>query len=152
MRRQRAAVAAVLLVAVAALAGCDGVARPDPSATELPDGISAVLVPSSVADEAIVRITNATDEELSIGSLQIDDPRFAWAAWSRAAGDRTVRERSISLISVRLPDARCSTAGHGATRITVQYALGASIAVASAAIDDPSGVVTALTASQCGAG
>ncbi len=148
--RRRAAFGAVLLATATALAGCDGMARPDPSATELPDGISATLLPSAAAHEALVQITNSTDQLLTIGALQVDDPRFAWAAWSRAAGDRTVAEDTTSLISVRLPDARCGSATHGSTRITVQYSLGASIAVASASIADPSGVVTALTTSQCG--
>ena len=148
--RPAATIPVALLAAALGLTGCDGDPRPEPSATALPDGITATLAPSSVSGQVLVRISNSTGEEFEIGSLQLDDPRFAWPGWARSVRGHTVAEGTTSLVSVSLPDARCAAAAGDGTRLTVRYALGASIAVASAAISDPKGVVSGLVDAECG--
>lgn len=143
------AFAAVLLLTTAALAGCDGTSRPSPSATALPEGISAVLLPSAVSDEALVSITNRTDQSFTVSKLEVDDPHFVWAAASRSRSDLTVAPGTTSLVSVQLPSTRCASESRAGTRITVQYALGASIAVASASLTDPSKVVSTVADHTC---
>lgn len=144
-----AACAAVLLAAIG-LTGCDARSRPAPSATALPQGISATLVSSAAPGEALVRISNDTDDPFEIGWLRVDDPRFARPSWLRARNDQVVAAQTTSLVSVVLPDARCTPGTGDGTRVTVQYEFGASIAVASAPLHDPGGVVAALSAAQCG--
>lgn len=151
MSAARRVAGGMVLLAAFALMGCDDARfRPEPSATALPEGISATLVSSAEPDQALVRIANTTDELFEIGWLRVDDPRFARATWSRARKDQVVPARTTSLLRVFLPGVRCNATARDGTRVTVQFAFGASIAVASAPLDDPDGVVAALAADRCG--
>lgn len=148
--RAGAVCAAVVLLAAVTLAGCDGTSRPKPSATALPEGISATLAPSAAPGQVLVVFDNDAAEPLVIRSLRVDDARFRWAGRPTSPRDRTVGGMTVSLVPVALPDAQCDAAEGEGTRLTVQYSLGASTAVASSAIADPARLVASFTTAACG--
>ncbi|SIT86482.1 hypothetical protein [Microbacterium sp. RU33B] len=130
-RRLRAALS--LLLAAAVLAGCGGEARPAPSATVLPDGVSVRLVQlrSDVADrQAQVQVRNDSDDELFVGDVRVVDPRFARPASRPRERDTAVQPGGTVDIRVQLPPMDCATPDAGESSAIVPFALGEAISVA----------------------
>lgn len=162
--RSRRGLVVALVFASLVLSGCADSARPVPSATALPQGVTASLIQlrSDVATrEAQVRIVNGNDEPVTISSLRVDDPRFDGPA--RRAMRRTTQIAPGGTVDIRiaLPPMKCSAervpslpapvptpVGDGPT-VTVHYALGASDAVAAASLDEPVAFLDDLHAREC---
>jgi hypothetical protein len=104
--------AAVAVVAAAvALAGCAEPPRPQPSATALPGGIEASIVQlrSDVADrQAQLRVHNTDDEPLIIGTVRVDDPRFAGHAVRTVRRQTTIAPGATVDIRIQLPEMNCA--------------------------------------------
>lgn len=123
---------ALLLVGGVVLAGCSGTAHPAPSATVLPDGVSVALVQlrSDVADrQAQVQVRNDSSDQLFIGDVRVEDPRFTRSASRPRDRQSTVPAGGTVDIRVKLPPVDCSAAHQGASRVVVPFALGEAISV-----------------------
>lgn len=168
--RPRTAIALTALTAlVVVLAGCDVQPKPAPSATALPSGITATLLPATPAqqsDQVRLWVENTTDENLALSRIRIDDPHFDGIGRKTAAGGIEVTAGRSAEIVVALPPIDCAAdqpaptaspsatgsptaAGDGATA-TIGFALGAAIGIAVTAVDDPTGVIASRVAAACG--
>ncbi|MFE7845741.1 hypothetical protein ACFUTX_11195 [Microbacterium sp. NPDC057407] len=163
-RRRGAAVtaAAALLVGITAgaLTACapqgPGSAQPSPSATDLPEGVSAELQQGRsdvAARQAQVVIANATDETLVVGDLEVADPRFDGAIVR--VNDRDSRigpGRSVG-VRVQLPAVACGddvpSDDAAESVLTLAYVLGEVSGVATATVDDPLDFVGPLHERDC---
>ncbi|WP_438352195.1 hypothetical protein [Microbacterium sp. CJ88] len=113
MRRTASLIAAgaAVLIAAVVLAGCAEPPRPQPSATSLPGGIEASIVQlrSDVADrQAQLRIHNTATEPLVIGTVRVDDPRFAGHAVRTIRRQTTIAPGATVDIRIQLPEMNCS--------------------------------------------
>ncbi|WP_243226574.1 hypothetical protein [Microbacterium sp. CIAB417] len=166
---------AALLIAALALAGCGAQPRPAPSATALPSGITATLLPATPAqgaDEVRLWVENTTDENLALTRIRIDAPGFAGIGRKVGSGSIEVEAGQSAEIVVSLPQIRCEAdasapAGADAAPVptpspsvsgasedptaTIGFALGAAIGVAVTPLADPEGVVAARIAAACAA-
>ncbi len=170
--RMRRALPAAITVMLAAglLAGCDVQPRPAPSATALPAGVTARLLPAAPgqqAGQARLWVENHTDQELGVTRVRIDDPRFAGIGRKLAYGTVPVPAGRAAEIPIALPEFECPTAepeppmaatpsagsSSGAepdqTTLTLGFALGAAIGVSVEPLPDPEGVVAAQAARTC---
>lgn len=144
--------AAAILLAATTLAGCtdastSGGASPDGA---LPDGITVGLIQlrsDVAAGEAQVRIVNASDAPVEIGTVEIADARFADAA-TRTDPDRTTTVRPGATVDIRigLPRMACDEADG---EPTARLELAASGEVVEAPVDDLLGVIAPLHAREC---
>lgn len=153
-RRGRVAVAVTIAATLAGLAACAPAAGPAPSAgEELPAGVTVELqqLRSDVAArQAQVVVTNDTDETLVIGSLSLDDPRFAGAVSRVAERDSTISAGRSVGIRVQLPPVACDDASDAADpTIELDYTLGDTGGHASVPIEDPLGFVPPLHEREC---
>ncbi len=162
----RAGSAVLALAAVLALGACGAQPRPAPSATALPRGIEATLLPASPAQspgEARVWLVNGTAEDLALTRLRIDAPVFEGIGRKTAGGPIEVPAGRSAEIVVALPPIDCavpprptSTPGPRATgspddiTATLGFSLGAAVGVAVEHLDDPTGVIAARAAAACG--
>ncbi|MDF2555226.1 MAG: hypothetical protein K0R60_1121 [Microbacterium sp.] len=115
MRRALAATLP-LLVAAVLLVGCGAQPRPAPSATALPSGVAATLLPATPAqspDEARVWIVNSTASDLALTRLRIDAPVFSGIGRKAAGGAIEVAAGRSAEVVVTLPAIDC-TAGDDA--------------------------------------
>jgi hypothetical protein len=165
----------VALAAALTLTACGAQPRPAPSATALPSGIAATLLPATPAqsaDEARVWIVNSTASDLALTRLRIDAPVFSGIGRKAAGGAIEVAAGRSAEIVVTLPAIDCAADGDadapvetatpdadatpqptGApdqTTATIGFALGAAIGVAVETLDDPEGVIAARAAAACG--
>ncbi len=167
MRRTLPAALAVMLAA-GMLAGCGVQPRPAPSATALPTGITARLLPAAPGQEsgqARLWVENHTDRELGVTRVRIDDPRFAGIGRKLAYGTVPVPAGRAAEIPIALPAFDCPTPGASpaatapeepspaptGTRstLTLGFALGAAVGVSVELLPDPEGVVAARAAEAC---
>ena len=175
MRRALPA-AGLLLAAVFALSACGAQARPAPSATALPQGIVATLLPATpaqAADTVRLWVENDTSEDLSLTRIRIEDPRFVGIGRKVEAGTIQVGAGKSAEIEVVLPAVDCTagatptptaavtetetaaptparTAPPEQTSATIGFALGAAIGVAALQLADPDDVIAAHVAAHCG--
>ncbi|WP_159500676.1 hypothetical protein [Microbacterium sp. 18062] len=176
--RAAAALSAVLVSALA-LTACGAQPHPAPSATTLPSGVVATLLPATpaqTADQARVWITNGTESDLALTRLRIDAPVFAGIGRKTVSGTVEVDAGRSAEIVVTLPPIDCTvgddtetpvatpgattspdadptpgaTASPDETTATIGFALGAAIGVAVETLDDPQGVIAARAAAACG--
>lgn len=169
----------MLLAAVFVLSACGAQARPAPSATALPQGIVATLLPATpaqAADTVRLWVENDTSEDLSLTRIRIDDPRFVGIGRKVEAGTIQVGAGKSAEIEVVLPAVDCTagatptptpTSDAGAeaetaaptpsrttppeqTSATIGFALGAAIGVAALQLSDPDDVIAAHVAAHCG--
>lgn len=168
-RMRRALPAAVAMVlAAGALAGCEVQPRPAPSATALPTGITARLLPAAPGQEsgrARLWVENHTDQELGVTRVRIDDPRFAGIGRKLAYGTVPVPAGRAAEIPIALPAFDCPTPEpepavspsvgfapapirNGPT-LTLGFALGAAVGVSVEPLPDPEDVVATEAARAC---
>lgn len=168
MRRAVPAAVAVMLAA-GVLAGCGVQPRPAPSATALPTGITARLLPAAPgqqAGQARLWVENHTDQELGVTRVRIDDPRFAGIGRKLAYGTVPVPAGRAAEIPIALPAFDCpppesepapatppagpspAPTGTGST-LTLGFALGAAVGVSVEPLPDPEGVVQAQALRAC---
>ncbi|MCW3493151.1 hypothetical protein [Microbacterium sp. SSM24] len=153
-RRGRALRAAVISAALFGLAACAPAGSPAPSASAgLPAGVTVELqqLRSDVAArQAQVVVTNDTDEELVVGDVAIDDPRFDGAIARVAARDSTIAPGRSVGIRVQLPPVACDDIPEAVTAtVDLTYTLGDSGGEASVPIDDPLDFVAPLHEREC---
>jgi hypothetical protein len=171
---------AVALAAALALTACGVQPRPAPSATALPSGISATLLPAGPAQspgEARVWVVNRTASDLALTRLRIDAPVFDGIGRKAASGPIEVAAGRSAEVVVTLPPIDCAVDAAPATpspvttpastprdasaapdssgspddiTATMGFAVGAAIGVAVERLDDPSGVIAARAAAACG--
>jgi hypothetical protein len=161
----RAALTALALTAVLALAACGAQPRPAPSATTLPSGIEATLLPAGPAQspgEARVWLVNGTAEDLALTRLRIDAPVFEGIARKTGSGAIEVPAGRSAEIVITLPPIDCTvpvattaptphpTGSPDDTTATIGFALGPAVGVAVEHLDDPTGVIAARAAAACG--
>lgn len=167
MRRTLPAAVAAMLAA-GMLAGCGVQPRPAPSATALPTGITARLLPAAPGQQsgqARLWVENHTDRELGVTRVRIDDPRFAGIGRKLAYGTVPVPAGRAAEIPIALPAFDCPTpgpapaatppavpspapTGTGST-LTLGFALGAAVGVSVEPLPDPEGVVQAQALRAC---
>ena len=167
MRRTLPAAVAVMLAA-GLLAGCGVQPRPAPSATALPTGITARLLPAAPdqqSGQARLWVENHTDRELGVTRVRIDDPRFAGIGRKLAYGTVPVPAGRAAEIPIALPAFDCPTPGPAAaatppagpspaptgtgSTLTLGFALGAAVGVSVEPLPDPEGVVQAQALRAC---
>ncbi|KAA9108307.1 hypothetical protein [Microbacterium rhizomatis] len=106
------AAAFLTLTLAVAITGCAGDApRPRPSATALPSGVSATMMqlPSDVATrQAQILVHNSSEEELTISSVRVDDPRFAGVARRLDGLVSTISPGVTADIRIQLPLMKCA--------------------------------------------
>lgn len=146
-------VAAMLTLLTVVAAGCSSAPRPAPSATALPAGINAWIEPeptsSATTPMVTVVVENGTDQTLTVQDLQVDDPRFLWTAWAVGSEDVTIPAGAKKSIQIGVPTMVCPAADSATTRLTVDFAIGASIAVASLRLEDPKDAIAATNETTC---
>jgi hypothetical protein len=109
--RHGAVAVAGLLAAVLALTGCGAQPRPAPSATALPSGIVATLLPPGPTQgpgEARVWIVNGTEADLALTRLRIDAPVFEGIGRKAAGGPIEVAAGRSAEIVITLPPIDCA--------------------------------------------
>jgi hypothetical protein len=114
MTGTRATSAAIALAAALILTGCGAEPRPAPSATALPSGIAATLLPATPAqsaDEARVWIVNSTASDLALTRLRIDAPVFSGIGRKAAGGAIEVAAGRSAEVVVTLPAIDCAADG-----------------------------------------
>ena len=142
------------------LGGC-AASAPDAAtsspATALPDGVtvSFVQLRSDVASrQAEVKVTNGTDDVLTIGSVRVEDPRFDGPAVrvvervSRLAAGRSAD------IRVQLPAVACADAGgdedaESEASVTLEYSTGGDPVEVTVPLPEPVGFVAPLHEREC---
>ncbi|MCC4909361.1 hypothetical protein [Microbacterium sp. cx-59] len=112
MTRRHAASGAIALLAVAlVLTACNAQPRPAPSATALPSGVTATLLPATpaqTADEARVWIVNSTAADLALTRLRIDAPVFEGIGRKADGGAIEVAAGKSAEIVITLPAINCN--------------------------------------------
>jgi hypothetical protein len=158
----RAKVRGAAIVAAAALAlpltACAPGAQPDGGPTgpgsALPDGVTAELQQGRsdvAARQAQVVVRNGTGETLVVGSVEVDDPRFAAPIVRVEDRDSTIGPGRTVGIRVQLPDVACGDdVPEGAeSTLILDYALGEESGRASAVVEDPIGFIEPLHVRDC---
>lgn len=150
----RASVVALALGAV--LAGCTPT-HLDAGPPALPEGVAVEFVQlrSDVGPrQAQVRVHNATDETIEIGTVAVSDPRFADVA-SRAVAGRasSVPPGSTVDIRVQLPPVACDVS-EGPTTVQLELDwpdrdIRPVAALVEGPLPDPLGVIGPLHAREC---
>ncbi|MFB8146443.1 hypothetical protein ACFC1W_06835 [Microbacterium sp. NPDC056003] len=158
-RRVRgAATAAAALLALALSACAPGGEAPNgeatPPSTGLPDGVTVELQQGRsdvAARQAQVVVRNGTDETLVVGSVEVDDPRFAAPIVRVEERESTIGPGRTVGIRVQLPDVACAGDATGTAESTVllEYTLGDDSGRASAGIEDPLGFIEPLHVRDC---
>lgn len=147
------AVAAVLGATALLLAGCADMSRPAPSATRLPPGITASIVPPSgeTSPRVIeVELRNDSGDPLEIARLRVADDRFAGAAVRARSEPGVVEPGRTERVPMRVPRVDCEAPETDRPVITLAYTLGPSSSVAVTPVDDPEDVLSALVTQECG--
>ncbi|MFT4305724.1 MAG: hypothetical protein QM604_02410 [Microbacterium sp.] len=179
--RTRRPLPALMLLAAAALAlvGCGALAHPAPSATALPDGITATLLPASPeerANQVRMQVVNDTGNDLSVTKLRITDARFVGYGRPTAYGAVTIASGEEVEIVITLPnivycDGDRTSSGESAdtgeatatptpspsasgsdqdeTMLVLGFTVGPASGVTSEQLTDPDGIVDAYVASLC---
>ena len=164
MMRARAKTRRIALIAlvgaIGVLAGCGVAPHPSPSATALPSGITATIVPLPAdapvtaaddpeARQAQVEIHNGAESTLRIGEVLVEDPRFDGIARRAVEGDSRIPSGRTVDVRVTLPPLNCDADDEGATIFEAQFAVGASESVARFEIADASGFISELHDVEC---
>ncbi|MCH6230308.1 hypothetical protein MK786_06115 [Microbacterium sp. CFH 31415] len=158
LRMRGAATAVAALLALALSACAPGGEAPDGEATTpstgLPDGVTVELQQGRsdvAARQAQVVVRNGTDETLVVGSVEVEDPRFAAPIVRVEERESTIGPGRTVGIRVQLPDAACAgdaTEAVGST-VILDYTLGDDSGRASAGIEDPIGFIEPLHVRDC---
>ena len=152
------AAAGVALLALVLSACAPGGEVPDGETTTpttgLPDGVTVELQQGRsdvAARQAQVVVRNGTDETLIVGSVEVDDPRFAAPIVRVEDRDSDIGPGRTVGIRVQLPDVACGENAPDAARSTVilDYTLGDASGRASAGIEDPIGFIEPLHVRDC---
>ncbi|MFE5410794.1 hypothetical protein [Microbacterium sp. NPDC056569] len=144
----------LVLAGTLALAGCAswGQLPPEPESTSAP-ALTAELhqLRSDVGPrQAQVRISNDSDVELTIGDVQVHDPRFEGTA-ARVIADRrsTIPRGASADVRVQLPAVDCSVADDGEADAVIEVVSDSGSTEVTASAPDPLGFVVALHAREC---
>ncbi|MFG6402982.1 MULTISPECIES: hypothetical protein [unclassified Microbacterium] len=150
--RRAAALFAIGALAATVLAGC-GVTHPSPSATALPSGITAELVPLTSKIElrqVQVEIHNTSEDPLEIGLVRIEDPRFAGRAGRTVIRPKTIAPGESGIVRLQLPAIDCTVPNEGTPTASVGFTLGASSSTAVMALPDVQDVIAGVYTAECG--
>lgn len=169
----------VLCAGIVVLAGCGGIqARPAPSATALPRGITATLLPATPAQgpkQVRLWVGNGTGDDLVVNKVRVTDPRFLGYGRLAQYGSVTIPAGQEGELVVLLPAVRCpdeattaptpaadepeptgspsptATTGVPApkTTLVVGFTVGAATGTTSENVSDPEGVIEAYVGAQC---
>ncbi|MDQ1129573.1 hypothetical protein [Microbacterium sp. SORGH_AS_0888] len=170
---------ALLCAGVVVVAGCGQIqARPAPSATALPRGISATLLPATPAQTAKqVRlwVHNNTSDDLVVNKVRLTDPRFLGYGRPAQYGSVTIPAGQEGELTVTLPPVACTDAATPSpaavaeqpdptaspsptatpttpapdTTLVVGFTVGAATGTTSERVSDPDDVIEAYVAAQC---
>ena len=150
MNRRRAESAAIAVLAAALiLTACSAEPRPAPSATALPSGITATLLPATPAqsaDEARVWIVNSTASDLALTRLRIDAPVFSGIGRKAAGGAIEVAAGRSAEVVVTLPAIDCAADGPTPTATATDGTPDASGTPDATATPQPTGAPEETTA------
>jgi hypothetical protein len=138
--------AAALAVAALALAGCDGLPAPAPSATALPQGIRAYLVVTE-QNELSMAVSNTTEEPVDISRVRLRAP----ALGSILVGSTVTEIPAHETRQVRVPVANldCAASTTIEPTATVQFTWGAASGVAAITLSGAQGALDELLAAGC---
>ena len=136
---------------------CTPTVAPDPTSASgaLPDGVTVSLIQlrsDVAANQAQVEVHNGTDEALMVGSLSVDDARFATAATRVLDRDSRVPAGRTVDIRIQLPEMDCAAAdtSAGATlQLTYRSGDEEDAHQAEAPITDPIEFLQLLYERQC---
>jgi len=153
MRRMLLLATAAVALATAS-AGCSPVApAPADTAGALPEGIEVGLfqLRSDVAERgAQVRVTNGSDEDLTVTRLTFQDDWFA----GEAVRDRTSTIPAGRTVDLRfaLPESACEDepdAADRTTEVTLEFSVGDASGTSTVAVSDPLGFTTLIHEKEC---
>ncbi|GAA2079302.1 hypothetical protein [Microbacterium hatanonis] len=150
--RQRGAALLAGALALLALAGCAEAPHPSPSATALPNGITAAVVQlrgDVAARQAEVQIHNGADDTLIIGKVELEDDRLDGLAERVVAGETDIAPGRTVNVRVQLPPVNCDAADEGTTMLEVKFALGAADSIARMPVTDTLGFLSDLHRREC---
>ncbi len=154
VRRSVAALTLALALALA-LAGCSPEVTTPPTPTVvavLPDGVTVELRQSRAdvaGRQASVRVTNGSDEEITIGAVTVSDPRFQEPARRLVDRASTIGPGRAVDVRVQLAEAACDVADDADATVTLQFAVDEGEGEVELAIDDTVPFVDALHAREC---
>ena len=141
-----------VLAAAVALSGCTTDGTTDASPPALPDGVTVDLrqLRSDVAArQAQVTVMNGSDQTLTVGAVEVHDPRFD------GLGVRVVdRESRISAggsvsIRVQLPPAACPGDDQATASVTLDWSTADAAGTATSDLPDPLEFVPPLHEREC---
>lgn len=147
--------AAVLAVLALTLAGCapgDRAPSPAPTAAGLPDGVTVELRQSRAdvaARQASVRVSNGSDDEITIGAVTVNDPRFQEPAKRLVQRTSTLAPGGAVDVRVQLADVACDVAADADATVTVAFAVEGVEVIAQLAINDTVPFVEAMHTREC---
>lgn len=120
-----AALTAGVALAAGLLIGCaPGADAPPAAASALPEGVTVQLTQlrSDVASRQIeVRVTNGSDEPLSIGAVSVSDPRFTEPAVRVIERSSTLAPGAVADVRVQLGPVACDAPGGEDATVTIAY-------------------------------
>lgn len=148
-----AAMTAMAALAAGLLAGCaPGAEAPSAEASALPAGVTVQLTQlrSDVASRQIeVRVTNGSDESLSIGAVSVVDERFSEPAVRVIDRSSTLAPGGVADIRVQLAAATCDTSEGEDTTVTMAYETNGEAGTATVAAPEVFPFLAALHTREC---
>jgi hypothetical protein len=167
-RSRRASPWSLGVLAVLALAGCTAGGTTDASpavpatglatapatgpATALPAGVTAELqqLRSDVAGrQAQVRVTNGTDGTLTVGAIEVDDPRFVSPAERVHDRESRIAAGATVSIPVQLAPVKCPAPDEATASVTIDWSTPDASGTATAELPDPLSFVPPLHDREC---
>ncbi len=152
-RRHATVATATVLAGVLLLAGCAAATpAPEPTPT-LPAGVT-VAVAQLRADvaprQAQLRVTNGSDEPITVGDVRVEDPRFDGPA-TRVFADRvsTIPAGVTVDIRIQLPAADCSAPDDGEGTAVLELVSDSGSAEVTASAPDLLGFVADMHVRDC---
>ena len=137
---------------VTALAGCTAGGGTDASATVLPDGVTVELqqLRSDVATrQAQVTIMNGTSETVTVGAIEVHDPRFEAPAERVHDRQSRIAAGASVAIPVQLGPATCPAPDDATARVTIDWSTADATGRAIADLPDPLSFVPPLHDREC---
>lgn len=140
------------VLAVLTLAGCTAGGATDASSEALPAGVTVELkqLRSDVAArQAQVTVVNGTDETLTIGAIQVHDPRFEESAERVRDRESRIAAGAAVAIPVQLAPVTCPAPDDASATVTIEWSTGRTAGSATADLPDPLSFVPPLHEREC---